>query len=80
MSQQEPTNLTAGEKERVEIDTATFLIKSRNPTLVRQGVRRLIDVHLRSLKADELDELGAWLLANRRTWWIQKVEEKVGGG
>lgn len=80
MSQQEPTNLTAEQKERVEVTTATYLIRSGNPTLVRHGVSRLMNVYLKQLKADELDELGAWLLANRRTWWIQKVEEKVGGG
>jgi hypothetical protein len=45
--------------------------------LMREGERRLVRIHMRKLKAEELTELGAWLLAKRRTWWIKKVEEKA---
>lgn len=72
---QEPTNLTREQDERMEIEFCNILIKSDNPRLVAQGRRRLMRVRLRRLKAEELDELSAYLLCERRKRFIKKVEE-----
>lgn len=72
---QEPTNLSADSQERNDIQEAKWLIKSGIPKLVRQGRRKLIRICLRSRKAEELTELGAYLLCERRKWFIKRLKE-----
>lgn len=80
---QEPTNTNAYDKECCEIKAAMSLIEQgrewKNPNLVRRGWRMLWKIRIRRLKAEELTEQAAWLLANRRTLFIQEVEKRNNG-